>query len=303
MSHQRTISAGRASRRSASSPPPARTAQVRPVSSSTSRSAHVLVASRRPRPSPSGTSSRRTSAGARATPRRLARRARPRRGRQSRGQAAAALGRLAQPRRVLARELAALEPPRPVALDLARAGSCAPRCRGRARPAPGRSRAPRATASRARSAPSAARPDRGRSRALLLLRQRREPADRRVGVVRARVDDLVLAVVRAARAGCARAVAERPVEHGHARQARARRAARWTAGVITPRSSAITGSSPSARSTARKSSAPGPRRQWPCRAVLCRSGTPSTRRSRGSGRCATGRRARSTRRKRSIHQR
>ena len=40
-----------------------------------------------------------------------------------------------------------------------------------------------------------------------------------------------------------------------------------TSGVIIPRSSTITGSVPSSRSAARKTAAPGPRDQWPSRAV------------------------------------
>ena len=48
---------------------------------------------------------------------------------------------------------------------------------------------------------------------------------------------------------------------------------RSTAGVITPRSSAIRGSSPSSAAAASKSARPGPGRQWPWSAVASPSGT------------------------------
>ena len=68
-----------------------------------------------------------------------------------------------------------------------------------------------------------------------------------------------------------------------------------TSGVISPRSSTITGSSPSSRSAARKTAAPGPGRPVPvARGLRRRRHRPVARRSRGSGRSGRRRRGRAS---------
>ena len=78
---------------------------------------------------------------------------------------------------------------------------------------------------------------------------------------------------------------------------------RRTAGVITPRSSAISGSVPSSTAAASNTSRPGPRRQRPCRAVSAPSGTAqnATKPRKWSMRATST--SANVRRKRSIHQR
>ena len=87
---------------------------------------------------------------------------------------------------------------------------------------------------------------------------------------------------------------EAELQHDHARAGRATSRRRVTAGVITPRSSAISGRSPElARAPRRTPRGPGPRTQRPPRRVARAARAPPSRpRSRGSGRCARGRRAR-----------
>ncbi len=110
-----------------------------------------------------------------------------------------------------------------------RAGSSAPRCRGRARPAPGRSRALARDAYASSISPQCgsvgSRPVAARSFASSHSNQPTAV----VGVVRARVDDLVGAVVRGAvrvRAGSAGTpTGGRPCPAGRARRAAGRRPA------------------------------------------------------------------------------
>ena len=134
---------------------------------------------------------------------------------------------------------ASADPPRGATASCRRprpGGSSAPRCRARARPAPGH-----ASAQRDESALLEERPDVGP----------RHLAGERVRVVRRRVDDLVLAVVlEAVRVvggpASAQSITAMPGNPSSSRSA-------WTSGVITPRSSAITGSGPSSASAASKS--------------------------------------------------
>ena len=121
----------------------------------------------------------------------------------------------------------------------------------------------------ARRAAARRRPARARSR-----RQRLVPAAQRVVVVRARVGDPVLARGWRRRARCpARRARSRTGARpcpGSPSESRSRR----TAGVITPRSSAISGSAPSAaRRGVEQRRAPGPRRQRPASAWRAPSGT------------------------------
>ena len=212
---------------------------------------------------------------------------------RSAGQTGVALGQLAETSRMCLRQLPAPQPPAPVA------ARSSPGMFIRASlPSPSMSCAWR-IASSAReesaslgSAPSAAR--RGSS-PVARRRARGEdapPAERRCRCRASRVGDRVPPVVlepmrvrrRARRAELhARRMPGRPSSSR----------SRSTAGVITPRSSATSGSGPSSRSTAWKRAAPGPRRQRAARrASGCPPARPSRRRSRGSGRSARGRRAR-----------
>ena len=136
----------------------------------------------------------------------------------------------------------------------------------------------------------------------LLGLERGVPAARRVVVVRARVDDAVLAGTGAAGTGC------RPRRSRTAgsscRESRARRAAPARPSSMSPRSSARIGSGPSVR--ARGVEEPAARARAPSGRRGRSSPSPertSRPRTRGSGRCAAGRRrrgrtgcARSTRR-------
>ena len=156
------------------------------------------------------------------------------------------------------------------------AGSCAPRSRARARPAPAPSRPARARRTSARSGPTRllgdARPRRVHPRAAV-GRQRLVPPAQRVVVVRARVGDPVLGVVARRRARCTERRAANPnwstTIPGSPSASRSRR----TAGVMTPRSSAMIGSAPSAAPAASNSARPGPRRQRPASAWRAPRGT------------------------------
>ena len=197
-----------------------------------------------------------------------------------------ASGRAAAPR--ARRQLARLEPPRQLP-RVRRGGSCAPRCRGRGRPAPGRSRARPATpsASSISAQCGSRRVEAGRARSLGVrsATSRRVVSVSCVPVYTTEFVAVVLGPVRVRPASPSKRTAARPCRAG-----RARRAARTTAGVITPRSSAISGSAPElALGRVERAPRPGPRRQCPPRASRARAGTPSRRRSRGSGRCARGR--------------
>ena len=210
-------------------------------------------------------------------------------------------GEIAQPARILLRQIAGAKR-HASCLPRCLAGSCAPRCQDRGRPAAGRSRVRRAS-----STPLDQRPGRvgGIELGTTLGRRRGATPTSR-------------ASCRCRACRCRRPSAPRGSRadagwsgRGRARTAgrpspgsRARRRSRTTGSVITPRSSATTGSWPSSRSTASE------QRRRPGRGATChappscrRRARPSRRRSRGNGRPASGRRARSVRRKRSIHQR
>ena len=124
--------------------------------------------------------------------------------------------------------------------------------------------------------------------------ERLVPAAHRVVVVRAGVDDDVLGVVAPGWCTCpGLAGVEAELQDDHARVARATRAAASTGGVITPRSSAISGSAPSAVEGGVERRAPRPALPAAAQARGARrAAPPSRRRSRGSGRSARGRRAR-----------
>ena len=133
---------------------------------------------------------------------------------------AGSLGERAEPGGVLGRQRVGVEAPQPVALLRSRACSCAPPTRGRARPAPVRSRVPRPTSTRPRAAPRriVAREPGPRP---VRVGEACPPAGGGVVVVRARVDDRLLDVVsRQVRAvGIA---ADRELQHDHPREAELR---------------------------------------------------------------------------------
>ena len=200
-------------------------------------------------------------------------------------------------------ERAALEPPRPVAVGLARAVHA--RLAAEPEHVLRRDDRERGAASRSASSISPQCGSRG-SRpvaSLCACASATRTSRRRVGVVRARVDDLSRAGGCAARAGSPR---EPPNAH----------CSTTMPGKPSSSRSAVHGRRDHAEVL-------GDQRQLAerpldrveelgarGRAATCRCapscgarGSPSTRRSRGSGRCARRRRARSARRKRSIHQR
>ena len=180
------------------------------------------------------------------------------------------------------------------------AGSSAPRCRGRARPAPGPSPRARARRSARRISAHQGRRSRIPRRASSALDQRAPrrierlaPAAHRVVVVRAGVDDalldVVLEAVRRVRLVGLEGRTAAPACPGSPSESRRRS----TAGVITPRSSATSGSAAELPPGGVERRAPGaaPPATRARRRARPRA-RPSRRRSRGSGRSARGRRAR-----------
>ena len=91
--------------------------------------------------------------------------------------------------------------------------------------------------------------------------QRLPPAAQRVVVVRARVDDAVLLVVLEPVRAVRVVGIEAELHDDHPREAERATHPRPPASVMTPRSSAITGSAPSGAAAASNTARPGPRRQ------------------------------------------